>query len=327
MKIHHSVTAHDVLKAGGPLITETLGSLDVTLNHFATPQTAHSQSVGFLNSPKYLKDVENSSMVCVLAPLKMKADIEKLNSKKTWLFSPNVELAAREVKKALFFSTPFRAHFEGIHPTAVVHPSVEMAADVTLGPYVIINENVKIGEGTFIGAHTVVEQNTVIKSHVTLHPFVYIGHSTVLGHRCEIKPQAVIGSEGYGYAHDQQGNHFRIPHTGRVILEDDVHVGAGTAIDRGTIEDTVIGQGTKIDNQVHLAHNTEIGKNGLITAQVVTAGSTSIGDNFICGGKTAITGHIKITDNVNVAGFSGVANNVTEPGAYGGYPLLPLKNI
>jgi UDP-3-O-[3-hydroxymyristoyl] glucosamine N-acyltransferase len=170
-----------------------------------------------------------------------------------------------------------------------------------------------------------VENNAKIGKEATLHPHVYIGHSCEIGSFCEIMPQAVIGSEGFGYAHDEKGNHFRIPHTGKVVLEDDVHIGAGTAIDRGTIEDSVIGRGTKIDNQVHLAHNTVVGKNGLITAQCVTAGSSQIGDNFICGGKTAITGHIKVTDNVNVAGFSAISNNVKEGGQYGGYPLVPLK--
>ena len=130
-----------------------------------------------------------------------------------------------------------------------------------------------------------------IKSHVTIHAHVYVGHSCVIGHNCEIMPQAVIGSEGFGYAHDHLGNHYRVPHTGRVVLADDVHIGALSTIDRGTINDSTIGQGTKIDNHVHLAHNSIVGKNGLITAHVVMAGSSTLGDNFMVGGNSAIAGH------------------------------------
>lgn len=325
MRLEKEITAEQVLAAGGPLLTDSLGDLDQKLTQFATPESAEPGSLGFVNGPKHLAAIEDSSLSCVIAPVKMKEQIQALNSKKTWLFSPNVDLAAREIKKNFFFPTPYKADFSGIHPTAIVDSSANLALDVVVGPHAVIGKNVVIGSGSFVGANAIVEENAKIGEQVTIHPLAYIGHSTEIGNACEILPQAVVGSEGYGYAHDHLGNHYRIPHTGKVILEDDVHVGAGTAIDRGTIEDTRIGKGTKIDNQVHLAHNTVIGKNGLITAQVVTAGSTTIGDNFICGGKTAITGHIKISDNVNVAGFSGISNNVKEPGQYGGYPLLPLK--
>lgn len=325
MNLTKEITVEDVLRAGGPLITKCLGDKQTKLNRFSSTPLAEPGSLGFLNNPKHLDSVENSALSCVIAPLQLLDKISQLKSDKTWLFSPNVDLAAREIKKALFFQTPYRAPWAGVHSSAVVDPSAHLSADAIVGPYAIIGKNVQLGEGCFVGAHSVIEENTCIGNNVTIHPLAYIGHSTEIGDGCEIMPHAVIASEGYGYAHDHLGNHYRIPHTGKVILEDDVHIGAGTAVDRGTIENTRIGRGTKIDNQVHLAHNTVIGKNGLITAQVVTAGSTSIGDNFICGGKTAITGHIKITDNVNIAGFSGVSKSVEEPGQYGGYPLLPLK--
>ncbi len=325
MKMSKSYPIKEIVAAAGPLVTGSLGDLEKTVDHFANIKTATPTSLGFVNSPRSLVQAEDSPMACLLAPDKLKGKVEELGSQKTWLFSPNVELAACEVKKALVFPTPYRAEIQGIHETAIVDETAQLGIGVTVGPYAIIGKNVKLGEGTFIGAHTVIEENSDIKSHVTIHPLVYIGHSTVVGHACEIMPQATIASEGYGYAHDHHGNHYRIPHTGRVVLADDVHIGAGTAIDRGTIEDTYVGQGTKIDNQVHLAHNTVVGKNGLITAQTVTAGSSTIGDNFMCGGKTAITGHINVTDNVRVAGFSAITKDVTKGGQYGGHPLLPLQ--
>ncbi len=321
-----NIKVSEIVEKLGPLIEGCLGKTDIPLHQFATTTNAESGSLGFINSPKNLQSAEDSHLSCILAPLQMKEQIEALNSKKTWLFSKNVDLAAREAKKLYFFRTPYQAPMEGIHPTAVVDPSAEISNQVVIGPHAFIGKHVKIGTGSFIGANSVVEENCELAENVTIHPLAYIGHGTLIGKNCEIMPQAIIASEGFGYAHDHLGNHYRIPHTGRVILEDDVHVGAATAIDRGTIEDTRIGRGTKLDNHVHLAHNTVIGKNGLITAQVVTAGSTTIGDNFICGGNTAITGHINITDNVHVGGLSGVSKSVTKPGQYQGYPLLPLKD-
>lgn len=325
MDLQKEITPKEIVEAASALLPKTLGSLDIPLKHFETPVKGNKESFGFINSDKQLDEAEASAMGCIIAPLKCEEKIIQMNSSKTWLLSPNVDLAARQAKKTFVFPTPFKASFEGTHPTAVVHPTAEVSIGVVIGPHAVIGENVRIGEGSFIGANTVVEENVNIGSHVTIHPQVYVGHSCEIGHHCEIMPQVVLGSEGYGYAHDQNGNHYRVPHTGKVILEDDVHIGGACCIDRGTIEDTVIGKGTKLDNLIHLAHNTVIGKNGLLTAQFGCAGSSTIGDNFMCGGKTSLAGHIKVTDNVQVAGVSTITNNVTEPGAYGGYPLIPLK--
>lgn len=315
-----------VVEFCGPLISEVLGDGQITLSHFESIKAAQSQSLIFVNTEKYLEEAEASAAAAVVAPQKLREQVVSLQSQKTWLLSPNPELAALKIKKQFVFATPYRSDLNGIHATAVIDPSAELGIGVVVGPFAVIGPHCKIGEGTFIGAHSVIEEKVIIKSHCTIHPQVYIGHSCEVGANCEIMPFATIGTEGFGYAHDHKGNHYRIPHTGRVILHDDVHVGSQSAIDRGTLEDSVIGQGTKIDNQVHLAHNTVIGKNGLVTAHVVIAGSTTIGDNFVVGGNSAITGHIKITDNVHLAGFTGVANDIKTPGQYGGYPPLPIKD-
>jgi UDP-3-O-[3-hydroxymyristoyl] glucosamine N-acyltransferase len=326
MDMARNIKVSEILQTFEALFSGSLGDLKQEVNHFATTSTARVGSLGFVNSVRSLKDAEASALTCVIAPSPLQESVSALKSDKTWLFSPNVDLAACEVKKCFVFPTPYRPPMTGVHPTAVVDPTAELGLGVCVGPHAVIGRQVRIGEATSIGASAVIEENCHIKSHVTIHPLAYLGHSTEVGHYCEIMPQAIVGSEGFGYAHNAKGEHFRIPHTGRVILEDHVHVGAGTAIDRGTIEDTRVGAGTKLDNQVHLAHNTQIGKNGLITAKLVTAGSSKIGDNFVCGGMTAVAGHIEVTDNVNVAGLSAIANDVKEPGQYGGYPLVPLKH-
>ncbi len=314
----------DLIEFCGPLISEVKGDTSLKVKNFTTLETSSTESFVFINNPKRLYKINETKSRCVLLPMSALDKVE-VTENQVFLFSYNVDRAAQVIKKEFVFPTPYRSDFAGVHSTAIVHESSLIQEGVTVGPYAVIGKNVEVGKNSFIGSHSTIEDNCQIGENVTIHPQVYVGHSCEIGNQCEIMPQAVIGSEGFGYAHDEKGNHYRIPHTGKVILEDDVHVGAGTAIDRGTIDDSIIGRGTKIDNQVHLAHNTIVGKNGLITAQVVTAGSSQIGDNFICGGKSAITGHIKITDNVNIAGFSGVSNDVKEPGQYGGYPLLPLK--
>jgi UDP-3-O-[3-hydroxymyristoyl] glucosamine N-acyltransferase len=206
-------------------------------------------------------------------------------------------------------------------------PSAQVDPSAAIGPYAVIGPDVVIGRHTTIGAHSIVEQGSSIGDETVIHPSVYIGHSVQIGNRCEIYPNTTIGKEGYGYAHDQKGNHYKIPHQGGVVLEDDVHIGANCAIDRGTFGETRIEFGTKIDNQCHIGHNCKIGRNGLLTAHLAMAGSSEVGDNFICGGKTAITGHIKITNNVQLAALSGVGKNIDQPGQYGGNPLLPLQEF
>ena len=325
MQFKRPTSLNEIVTKMNPLIEDSLGDLNVTVSNFSSVESADSGSFIFVMNQKKIENALNSEAACILAPLQMKEKIQQLNSNKNFLFSKNPELAARNVKTAFVFSTPYKDSLSGIHSTAVVAESAEISLGVTIGPHAFVGENCRLGEGVFIGASSVVEANVTIGNQSTIHPLSYIGHSCLIGNDCEIMPQAIVGSEGFGYAHDHLGNHYRVPHTGRVILEDDVHIGAATAIDRGTLDDTVIKKGTKIDNQCHLAHNSIVGKNGLITAQFVNAGSATIGDNFMCGGKSVVAGHTNVTDNVHMAGLSVAANDVTEPGQYGGYPLQPLK--
>ncbi|MCC6138171.1 MAG: UDP-3-O-(3-hydroxymyristoyl)glucosamine N-acyltransferase, partial [Bdellovibrionaceae bacterium] len=248
-------------------------------------------------------------------------------SKKVWFLCANPELLMANIKKDIFLATPFRnSHLPRRALNIFVPSSAKVAETATLGPGVVLGENVVIGENTYIGANTVIEQNVSIGNNCTLHPLVYVGHSCSIGNNCEILPNTSIGTDGFGYAHDEKWNHYRIPHSGRVILEDDVHVGSNCSIDRGSIEDSIIGRGTKIDNQCHLAHNSVLGRNCLITANFAMAGSSKIGNNFVTGGSTSVTGHITITDNVQVGGMSGVTKSITEPGQYGGFPLQKMQD-
>ncbi|MCB9073398.1 MAG: UDP-3-O-(3-hydroxymyristoyl)glucosamine N-acyltransferase [Bdellovibrionaceae bacterium] len=307
-------------------ITSSLGSFTGDVDNVSSLENIRANSIVYLTQEKGMDKVLHSSALLVIAHEKCKSLVPTA-SHLSWIFCKNPELLMANIKKTYFLATPYRApHMSLRAPSAIIHESALVAESAVIGPGAFIGEKVYVGQNSFVGANSIIEENAKIGDNTTIHPLVYIGHSCEIGDNCEILPHTCIGSEGYGYAHDERWNHYRIPHSGKVILKNDVHVGANCSIDRGSIEDTVIGQGTKIDNQCHLAHNSIIGKNGLITAQFGMAGSSTIGDNFVSGGKASVTGHITITNNVQISGMSGVTKSITEPGQYGGFPLQKLQD-
>lgn len=309
------------------LITEVRGDEKAVAHAIAAVESIRKGAMVYITAEKWIDAVEKSDAAIVLAPKNNAAQIPA-NSAKTWILSSNPELLMAKIKSDYFLATPYRnTHIPRRTNSAFIPDSCTIADSATIAHGVVLGEGVVIGENCYIGANSVVEDNVHIGDGTTIHPLVYIGHSCVVGKNCEVLPNTCIGSEGYGYAHDEKWNHYRIPHSGRVVLEDDVHVGANCSIDRGTIGDSLIGRGTKIDNQVHLAHNSVIGKNGLITAQFGMAGSSKIGNNFVTGGKTSVTGHITITDNVQLGGHSAVTKSITESGQYSGYPLQKMQDF
>jgi UDP-3-O-[3-hydroxymyristoyl] glucosamine N-acyltransferase len=321
-----SVSCLDLQQKYRDQITSTLGDLSLKVDGISSTENVQKDTLVYIANNKWFANVVNSPCTLVLASDTFKEKVQT-SPNKVWFFCKNPELLMVDIKKSYFLATPYRTpHMSLRASTAVIHESAMISETAVIGPGVFIGENVHVGQNSFIGTNSVVEANVRIGDDTTIHPLVYIGHSCEIGNNCEILPNTCIGSEGYGYAHDERWNHYRIPHSGKVILEDNVHVGANCSLDRGSIDDTRIGQGTKIDNQCHLAHNSVIGKNGLITAQFGMAGSSTIGDNFISGGKASVTGHISITNNVQVGGMSGVTKSITEPGQYGGFPLQKLQD-
>jgi UDP-3-O-[3-hydroxymyristoyl] glucosamine N-acyltransferase len=321
----NTMTAAKIVETFPDLAKEIYGPAEAKFDQICAIESIQKNSLVFVNSAKHLTVALASKASVILIP--QTTPKESLPLSKTWVLCPNPELTMRFIKNEFFFKTPYRAALiQLIHPSAHIDQGALIDSTAEVGPGVVIAAGVEIGARSYIGANSVIEKNVKIGNDTTIHPLVYIGHGCMIGDRCEIKSNTTVGSEGYGYAHDDKWNHYRIPHSGRVIIHNDVHIGANCSIDRGTIEDTVIGEGTKIDNQCHLAHNSVLGKNALITAQFGMAGSSVIGNNFISGGKASVTGHIKITDNVQISGMSGVTKNIDKPGQYGGFPLQPLKD-
>ncbi len=212
----------------------------------------------------------------------------------------------------------------GIHATAVVHPDARIGADVRIDAYAVIGARAHVADRAWIGAHAVVGDGVAIGVDARLFPHVVAYPGASIGARTILHAGVRVGSDGFGYAFSE-GAHRKIPHVGRCIIGNDVEVGANSTIDRGSIDDTVVGDGTKIDNLVHLAHNVRVGRLCLLMAQVGVAGSVRIEDGAIIAGQVGISGHHTIGKGATLAAQAGVFGDVPAGETWSGYPARPHR--
>lgn len=203
----------------------------------------------------------------------------------------------------------------GIHKTAVVEAGCKIDPSASIGPYCVIGVNTVIGPNVQIGAHCSIAHDVNIGANTTFYPRVTVYHGVSIGERVILHSGAVIGSDGFGLA-NEKGRWIKIPQLGSVVIGNDVEIGANTTIDRGALDNTVIEEGVKLDNQIQVAHNVKIGAHTAIAANTVIAGSTEIGKYCMIGGASSISGHLKITDGVKLTGCSQVSNHIKEKGVY-----------
>ena len=196
---------------------------------------------------------------------------------------------------------------------------------VKFGNNVLIGKNVKLGNNTIIGSNTILEHNVIIGKNCVLGSGVII-KNTIIGESVVIQDGCKIGQKGFGFIPSKNKN-IKFPHIGKVLIEDNVEIASGCTIDRGSIDDTVIGSNTYLDNQVHVAHNVKIGSNCMIAGQVGFAGSSIIGNNVSIGGQAGISGHLKIGNNVKIGGGSGVVKDIDDNQIVMGYPAIPLRDF
>ena len=222
----------------------------------------------------------------------------------------------------LLYPTP--AHVPGIDATVTLGRGVSLGEHISIGPWVVIDEGARIGARTRLDAHVVIGAGVEIGDDCHVYPGVTLYSGTQVRDRVRIHAGARLGSDGFGYVF-QNGAHTKIPHVGRCIVESDVEIGANTTIDRGSIDDTVIGAGTKIDNLVHVAHNVRIGRLCLLMAQVGIAGSVHIEDGCILAGQAGISGHLTIGKGARLAAQAGVFGSIPPGETWSGYPARPHK--
>jgi UDP-3-O-[3-hydroxymyristoyl] glucosamine N-acyltransferase len=219
---------------------------------------------------------------------------------------------------------PEKAAVPGVAATARLGKGAEIGERVSIGDYAVIGAGAKLGRGATIGAHCVIGDGVSIGEGARLLPGVTIYPGATLGARTIVHSGARIGCDGFGYVF-RDGVHSKIPHVGRCLIGDDVEIGANTTIDRGSIDDTVVGNGTKIDNLVHVAHNVRIGQKCLLMAQVGIAGSATIGDGAIIAGQAGISGHVSIGAGARIAAQAGVFGDVPAGESWSGYPARPHR--
>lgn len=209
-----------------------------------------------------------------------------------------------------------------IHPTASVSETATVAPDAIIGPNAVVEDGAVVGAGSHIEGCAYIGRFASIGENTHIHPGVRILDYCVVGSNCIIHSNTVIGSDGYGFAQDQ-GQHIKVPQLGNVVIEDNVEIGACVTIDRATMESTIIGEGTKTDNQIHIAHNCQIGKKCLLVAQVGISGGAKLGNYVVMAGKTGCIGHVKIGDGSTILACGIVTNNVAEKSYISGYPAKP----
>lgn len=279
--------------------------------------------VSFLENPKYAAQVLTSKAGAVFlsdrTPLGPGGPANRLYmDRPRWGYARVLEIIHRE---------KWRPAPPAVSPRAEVHPEVRLGKGVEVGPFSVIKGQTLIGDRTRIGAGCHIGFNVRIGKDCLLHPGVHIGDYCEVGDRAIFHPGTVVGSDGYGYDTDPRtGQHTKIPQVGRVVIEDDVEIGANVAIDRAVTGETRIGAGTKIDNLVQVAHNVMIGRNCLIVSQVGLAGSTQLGDQVVLAGQVGIAGHLKIGDGVVVMAQSGVMSDVPPKAILFGSPARPHRD-
>lgn len=253
-------------------------------------------SLIFADGTDHLKQAEQSEAAAVL----VSKSIEQLNKpfiQVTEPFQAFIQLLKH------FYPTP--APQPGIHPTAVIADNVMLGENISIGPYVIIESDSRIGDNCVIKSHVHIGNHVTIGQNTTLHPHVTIYDYSQIGERITIHASSVVGSDGFGYT-AENGQHVKIPHVGRVVIEDDVEIGASTIIDRATIGETIIGKGTKIDNLVQIAHSVKLGQHNILCAFTGIAGSTHSGNHVIFAAGVGVSDHVRIDDEVILGARAGV---------------------
>ena len=285
--------------------------------------TANSRQLSFLSNAHYLTSLANTQAGAVL----ITADHRHEVPDGTVALIVAVPYLAYASASQLFAR---QRPVSGIHPTAVIADSAVVGNQVTIGPFCIIGEQVQIGDRCVLEAQVTVEDGTVIGTDGVIKPQVVIGHDCIIGSHVRLHAGVSIGSEGFGFAptsNPSMTGWERIAQLGRVVIGDHVRVGSQTCIDRGAIDDTVIGNHVIIDNLVQVAHNVRIGDGTAIAAHTGIAGSTTIGKRCIIGGAVGITGHIVIVDDVTLSGMTMVTKSITTAGSYSsGTAAMPTAN-
>ena len=311
-KKKNNVEINDILQCIGQKKSKN----NYKVNNISDLENAGKNDITFFHARKYLDKIKNTKCKLVITNPKLKKIIPK--NIRIILVS-NVLLSTAKVT-SLFYPDALNDTFDD----DVLPIKNKKFKGIKHGNNVLLGKNVKIGKNCFIGHNTIIEHNVSIGDNCKIGNNVLLKNS-LIGNNTNILDGAVVGKKGFGFF---PGNkNIRYPHIGAVIIGDNVEIGCNNTIDRGSLSNTVIGDGTFLDNQVHIGHNVKIGKNCIITGQVGFAGSSSIGNNVMIGGQAGISGHLRIGDNVQIGGGSGVIKDIPSNIKVMGYPAKNIRNF
>jgi UDP-3-O-[3-hydroxymyristoyl] glucosamine N-acyltransferase len=315
MPTSHSACSFTAAQIAEQLQAEVIGDGSIKLSGVAPVDLAKEGDLTFADKPAYLRVAEQSAAAAILI-----SDARD-SSNKVLIRVPNTRIALARVLP-LFF--PTQGNSPGIHPSAIIDSSAKVDPTATIGPHCVLGPGVTVGSQSVLMGGNHVGRNCSIGAEVCLHPNVVLYPDCMLGRRVIIHAGTVIGSDGYGYVLDG-GFQRKMLQVGSVIIEDNVEIGANSAIDRGALGATVIGEGTKIDNLVHIAHNVTIGRHCIIMGQVGFAGSTCLGDYCVIASQSGIAGHLQLGNQAVVGAKSGVMRDIPDKGVVLGIPAAPDK--
>ena len=293
------------------------GDGDIDVTRVSTLEDAGPGDLTFFANPKYGDALKRTRASAVIAS----PSISGIPCAVVRAADPYLTFA----RALALFADPRRPP-PGIHQLALVEAGAEIAADASIGPFAFVGEGARIGARTVLQAHVTVGRFTEIGEDCVLHAQVSVRERVVIGNRVVLQNGVVVGADGYGFAPRGDGTHEKVPQIGRVVVEDDVEIGANTTVDRPAVGETRIGAGTKIDNLVQVAHGVRIGRNVLLAAQVGIAGSSVIEDQVTLAGQVGVAGHLTIGKGVVATAQTGIPNSV-EAGAFlSGYPAIPNRD-
>ncbi len=296
---------------------ELQGHTDLRITRIAALDSAGADAISFVSHPRYVAQLRTTAAACLIVGPALR---DEAVARGAALITPDPYLYfARLTQWWAARTRPVAAR--GVHPAAVVDATAVLGAEVSIGPGAVIEAGAVVGEGAQIGANCFIGHGVQIGAHTRLAPRVTLMHGTVLGARCLLHSGVVIGADGFGFA-PSQGRWVKIEQLGGVTIGDDVEIGANTCIDRGALEDTVIGQGVKLDNLIQIGHNVQVGDHSAMAGCAGVAGSARIGKGCTVGGGAVILGHLELADGVHVSASSTVMRSIKRPGQYSGvFPI------
>ncbi len=297
------------------------GDSSIEVNNFSKIEDGRPGTLTFLSNPKYTHYIytTNASIVLVNDDFVAEHPI-----KATLIRCSNAYAALAVLLDMVEKSRPQKT---GVEPMSYISESATLGENVYIGAFTYIADSAKIGNNTKVYPQSYIGDNVQIGDNTIIYPGVKIYQGCIIGNNCIIHSGVVIGSDGFGFAPEDNGEFKKIPQMGIVLIEDDVEIGANTTIDRAVMDATIIHKGVKLDNLIQIAHNVEVGDNTVMAAQVGASGSTKIGKQCMFGGQVGLGGHITIGDNANIGAQSGIISNI-EPGAkILGSPAIPVRDF